>query len=318
LTIFQFLIERAQRIGLRPFFLFTFAGKRHMRSYPAKLLLFGEHILLVGAPALAVPVPAFSGRWGWSEEMIGKQKRLVEFAHSTALAAVQGLDVEQFKRDLDQGLILESNIPNGYGLGSSGALCAAIYDRYCPEKARELNILKVELARMESFFHGNSSGIDPLTSYLAAPVLIEHKTEVKVAVFPTWLKPPIVFLLDSQLPRRTGPLVEWFLEQSGDAVFFEKLKTELLPQHEAMLQGWLAADPEKFWLALRHVSRFQFEQMPPMIPATVREVWQQSFEHQNFTLKTCGAGGGGYVLGFAKNQTAIELLKRQFEVVLPF
>ena len=112
--------------------------------------------------------------------------------------------------------------------------------------------------------------------------------------------------------------MEWFLAQSSDAVFFEKLKTELLPQHEAMLQGWLNADPKKFWLALRHVSRFQFEQMPPMIPDTVRDAWQQSFEHQDFTLKICGAGGGGYVLGFAKNQAAIEGLKRQFEVVFPF
>jgi hypothetical protein len=38
------------------------------RSFSAKLLLFGEHVLLLGAPALAVPVAAFGGHWHWSEQ----------------------------------------------------------------------------------------------------------------------------------------------------------------------------------------------------------------------------------------------------------
>lgn len=276
-----------------------------MRHYPAKLLLFGEHILLTGAPALAVSVPAFSGWWGWSDAVIGKQKRLLEFAESEALASVQGLDVQAFQHDLAQGLVLESNIPTGYGLGSSGALCAAIYDRYCREKTEDLAALKADFARMESFFHGNSSGIDPLTSYLAQPVLIENKTEVSLAAPQPWTEPPVVFLLDSTLPRQTGPLVQWFLAKTRDAAFLEKLQAELLPAHHAMLHGWLSADPETFWPALRQVSTFQLEQMPPMIPPTVREVWTQSLEQKDFSLKICGAGGGGYVLGFARNAAAL-------------
>ena len=276
-----------------------------MRHYPAKLLLFGEHILLNGAPALAVPVPAFSGWWGWSDAVIGKQKRLLEFAQSEALASVQGLDVQAFQHDLEQGLVLESNIPTGYGLGSSGALCAAIYDRYCREKTEDLAALKADFARMESFFHGNSSGIDPLTSYVAQPMLIENKTEVSLAAPQAWTEPPVVFLLDSTLPRQTAPLVQWFLAKTHDAVFREKMQAELLPAHHAMLHGWLHADPEIFWPALRRVSTFQLEQMPPMIPPTVREAWTESLEQEDFSLKICGAGGGGYVLGFARNEATL-------------
>lgn len=289
-----------------------------MRHYPAKLLLFGEHILLSGAPALAVPVAAFSGHWEWSEKAVGKQKRLLEFACSTALTSVQGLDFQQFQRDLDRGLLLESNIPNGYGLGSSGTLCAAIYDRYCAEKTTELSALKSDFARMESFFHGNSSGIDPLTSYLAQPVLIENKIEVHLASPKNWTEPPVVFLLDSTLPRQTGPLVQWFLAKTHDAAFFEKLQSEMLPAHRAMVHGWLSADPDAFWPALRRVSAFQLEQMPPMIPPTVREVWTESLEQEGFTLKICGAGGGGFVLGFARKKEDVQELEREYRVVFPF
>lgn len=193
-----------------------------MHRYPAKLLLFGEHILLTGAPALAVPVPAFAGHWSWSESMVGKQKRLLEFAQSDTLKFVRGLDVQRFQQDLSQGLFLDSNIPTGYGLGSSGALCAAIYDRYCTEKTTDLDVLKSIFAQMEGFFHGSSSGIDPLTSYLAQPVLIENKTEVQLAVTQSWAEPPTVFLLDSTLPRQTGPLVQWFLGKTHDAVVDRK------------------------------------------------------------------------------------------------
>jgi len=289
-----------------------------MRHYPAKLLLFGEHILLAGAPALAVPVSAFNGWWGWSDAVIGKQKRLLEFAQSEALASIQRLDTQTFQRDLDRGLLLESNIPNGYGLGSSGALCAAIYDRYCHEKMEDLAALKADFARMESFFHGSSSGIDPLTSYLAQPVLIENKTEVRLAAPKIWTEPPVVFLLDSTLPRQTGPLVQWFLAKTGDTVFSEKLHSELLPAHHAMLHSWFEADPETFWPTLRRVSAFQLEQMPPMIPPTVREVWTQSFDQEGFTLKICGAGGGGFVLGFARKKEDVRVLEREYRVVFPF
>lgn len=289
-----------------------------MHRYPAKLLLFGEHILLTGAPALAVPVPAFAGHWSWSESMVGKQKRLLEFAQSDTLKFVRGLDVQRFQQDLSQGLFLDSNIPTGYGLGSSGALCAAIYDRYCTEKTTDLDVLKSIFAQMEGFFHGSSSGIDPLTSYLAQPVLIENKTEVQLAVTQSWAEPPTVFLLDSTLPRQTGPLVQWFLGKTHDAVFAEQLHSQLLPAHAAMLQGWLEAKPEQFWAALREVSVFQLGQMPPMIPPTVRGLWTESLDQERFSLKICGAGGGGFVLGFARKKEDVEPLAGEYRVVFPF
>lgn len=293
-----------------------------MRNYPAKLLLFGEHVLLLGASALSVPVPTFSGQWEQASpkaDVRGLQMRLSEFAASDLWKEVPGMDVTQLKKDLLYGLFFRSNIPVGYGLGSSGALCAAVYDRYCRTKTSDLAELKIVFARMESFFHGASSGIDPLTSYLNKPLLIKNKTQVSVAEMAEWKENrPVVFLLDTNLPRQTGPLVQWFLEQSGDAVFSEKMSAELLPAHEATVQAWLNADASTFWPNLQRVSRFQFEHFLPMIPATVKDFWQKNLDNEDFNLKICGAGGGGFMLGFSKNKEAAEQATGGFRIVFPF
>jgi mevalonate kinase len=60
--------------------------------------------------------------------------------------------------------------------GSSGALVAAIYDKYAQNKITVLeNLTREKLLELKIFFsngklfHGKSSGLDPLNSYLSIP-----------------------------------------------------------------------------------------------------------------------------------------------------
>ncbi len=39
-----------------------------MKHYTSKILLFGEHIIIKGAKALAMPLPNFSGNWKYASE----------------------------------------------------------------------------------------------------------------------------------------------------------------------------------------------------------------------------------------------------------
>ena len=283
----------------------------NLKHYSAKLLLFGEHVLLVGAPALAVPMNSFGGYWSWATTATGQpsQRSLRDFA---AYLKTQGGFAPQFSQDLDKGLYFQSNIPEGYGLGSSGALCAAVYDRYALEKTHDLTALKAIFAKMECFFHGNSSGIDPLTIYAECPLLIEGKKYVKPVSPPVWEgQPPAVLLIDSRLPRQTGPLVEWFLRQYEESVFRERLEADLLPAHHSALKAWLKGDTSAFWPALRKLSEAQYNMLPPMIPATLRNFWLESLTKEDYALKICGAGGGGFVLAFAQSLPIAAALKLQ-------
>ena len=87
-------------------------------------------------------------------------------------------NLEVLKNDVNHGMFFDSSIPQGYGVGSSGALVAAIYDKYAQNKITVLENLTREkllqlksiFSEMESFFHGKSSGLDPLNSYLSIPI----------------------------------------------------------------------------------------------------------------------------------------------------
>lgn len=288
------------------------------RFYPAKLLLFGEHLLLLGAPALAVTAPKFGGRWVESAANDHHRVHLQTFAACAALAEIPGLDQALLIDSIVGGLKFESNIPTGYGLGSSGALCAAIYDRFCRQPEMDAARLKQWFAHMESFFHGSSSGIDPLTSYLNTPIYIWDKTKVLAKPEAKWLDGPVVFLIDSHLPRQTGPLVQWFLAQQSDENFAALLKDQVLPAHTHTLEAWLAQDASRFWDGLDQLSRLQWEHFTPMVPDTLRSFWLQSFEQEDYRLKICGAGGGGFVLGFAKNLSVLGPVQQAFDIILPF
>ncbi|HLP96452.1 MAG TPA: hypothetical protein VK168_20565 [Saprospiraceae bacterium] len=288
------------------------------RNFSAKLLLFGEHVLLLGATALAVPLTAFSGKWAWKKQKDGYFNKMMDFAQSPVLGEIPGLDVHAFQKDLNEGMYFEANIPTGYGLGSSGAFCAAVYHRYMTEPESDPALLKMQLSRMESFFHGNSSGIDPLTSYLGKPVVIQQKTQVSIAQQASWAgNAPLVFLLDSTLPRKSQPLIDWFLQQRQTPVFERFLQEGYLPAHEALINAWLEADSGAFWTNLRTISALQRAYFAPMVPSTVEKVWDESLEHGQFTFKICGAGGGGFVLGFTHNQESLHTLTQGFKLHFP-
>lgn len=291
-----------------------------MRRYPAKLLLFGEHILLLGARAMAVPVPAFGGAWSEASEETPWRASLRAFAASRDLQQMGMLDTSRFQAELEAGLFFDSNIPSGYGLGSSGALCAAVYDRYAFDKTSDLPVLKQLFARMESYFHGQSSGIDPLTSYLNRALWIEDRHAVRFAEPANWQQePPLIFLLDTHTPRQTGPLVQWFLEQSRKPDFALLLEQSLFPVHSALLEAWESGDNETFWQALRQVSAFQATHFEPMIPAALRASWEHGLQSDAYVLKVCGAGGGGFVLGFGTSKAKIlSQLGTTFAPVFPF
>jgi mevalonate kinase len=66
--------------------------------------------------------------------------------------------------DFEKGWSFNSSIPIGHGVGSSGAYVAAVYDRYLAGKKHfDYASPSTTMANMEAFFHGSSSGMDPVS-----------------------------------------------------------------------------------------------------------------------------------------------------------
>jgi len=277
--------------------------------YPAKVLLFGEYLVLLGVRALTLPLERFGGEWAWNSAEDGLREELRAFAHSEAIAGIPALDALAFRQEAAQGLFFRSNIPRGYGLGSSGALCAAVYDRYATIKTDDLIVLKQLFARMEAFFHGRSSGIDPLTSYVRRPLLVRGQEDVRFFEQQPWHGPtPAVFLFDTGQERQTGPLVQWFVEQCRRRDFAARIEDELLPTHEALIEAWQTGASAQLWPLLRRLSAFQLQHWQPMIPEQWRPLWTELMASDEVLFKICGAGGGGFLLLFGRTAESVQRL----------
>lgn len=286
-----------------------------MKNYASKLLLFGEHIVIKGARALAIPYPAFSGRWSFGPDDPSLQQNLAAFSaylHDEVIEGVQ-FNLSAFDQDLANGLFFESNIPVGYGLGSSGALCAAVYDRYAAasihrDDTAQLTRLQAILAQMEGFFHAASSGVDPLVCYLGKPILLQggRTPEIVPFSYPTTASP--FFLIDTHITRQTGPFVSLFLQQYEKLDFQAKVNRDLIPANETAIDALLAGNAAKLWSAFQAISSFEYQHFMEMIPTSILPLWEEGLVKGDFALKLCGAGGGGFMLGLAKNRTAMNRL----------
>lgn len=276
------------------------------RRFPAKILLFGEYAIIRGSRALALPFHDFEGRWeykaGWiSPELSGLADYLEGLENKGGL--LSPLDLERFRSDIGRGLVFESGIPVGYGLGSSGALVAAVYDSYCLEKTAVPERLQLILAQMEGCFHGSSSGIDPLVCLLDQALLLGGGLPpevVEVRAGPEEGRGGL-FLLDTGIARETGPLVRKFLGKCEDPSFDALVENELGRQSNSAIAAFLEGDWEALHLFFLAISRFQWDHFGEMIPGSFRELWKKGFDSPDYYLKLCGAGGGGFFLGMARD-----------------
>ena len=273
----------------------------HIKEYPAKVLLFGEYIIIKGAQALAIPFDGYTARW--ETTAAPPQVELLDFVRYLAAeqSLNQKLDIVRFQTDLQQGLQFHSDIPIGYGLGSSGAVCAAVFDRYQLEEIKEIAFLKSILAKMESHFHGASSGIDPLICYLKEPLLHTAPNVWNTIQLPNQQEAGeiVLFLLNTQRARETSPLVQAFLKDCEDINYQGRLEAELIPYTEDAIHALQASDWKQLFDLFHQISHFQFRYFPQMLPDYLRQSWLGGLTSNYFKLKLCGAGGGGFMLGIS-------------------
>jgi len=304
----------------------------------AKILLFGEYGIIKDSKGLAIPYNHYQGglQIGDLSDLQVKDSNNKLTAFFQYLKEQQALhpellqlDLDQFEKDLQEGLFFKSNIPEGYGVGSSGAVVAAIYERYAQNKITVLENLtrdkllqlKEIFALMESFFHGKSSGLDPLNSYLSIPILIQSKQNIEPAGIPSQQEGKgAIFLIDSEQIGETGDMVSIFMEKMKNEGFRKTLKTEFIKYTDACVNDFLQGNIKSLFGNLKHLSSTVYHNFKPMIPTHMMDVWKKGIENDDYYLKLCGSGGGGYILGFTEDfeKTKEQLKDYKLQVVYRF
>ncbi|NOX46770.1 MAG: mevalonate kinase [Chlorobi bacterium] len=292
--------------------------------YYAKIILFGEYGVIFDSMALTIPFVHFHGELSFSngygytdlDFAQSSNQQLKEYANNLVELREKGrlkieFDVDSLIKDIEKGLYFESSIPQSYGLGSSGALVAAMYCKYginTIPSSRTISPddkvkLKNDLSELESYFHGKSSGIDPLNAYIKYPLLLKSKTEIEAVTIPRRKDKGngAIFLVNTGGPGKTEPLVHLFMDKCKIEKYNKMIMDEFIPQNNNCITSLLAGHLEKFFDHLEKFSDLQLRFMNPMIPYHFQEHWKHGLETNDFSLKLCGSGGGGYLLGFTKD-----------------
>lgn len=156
----------------------------------AKSILLGEHAVVYGAPAIALPVPQLpvTASAGWSsstrdepggvsftttgsawrqvgtEGSEGLRRLTTEFRTAMGLESAPHLDV-----------IVDGSIPLGRGLGSSAAVARAVVLALADLVGREVSDRETfDLVQTaENVVHGRASGVDAATVGASAPLLFQ-------------------------------------------------------------------------------------------------------------------------------------------------
>ena len=301
----------------------------------AKILLFGEYGIIKDSKGLAIPYNFFQGALKTSTNLTDVAKKsninLSKFyQHLAGLEkGIVHFRLDELKRDIDNGMYFDSSIPQGYGVGSSGALVAAIYDKYADDKITVLeNLTRDKLLKlkgifslMESFFHGKSSGLDPLNSYLSLPILINSKDNLEATGIPSQKDGKgAVFLLDSEQIGKTEPMVSLFMNKMKNEGFRRMISEDFAKYTDACIDDFLHGNAKSLLGNVKQLSKVVLANFKPMIPKAFHKLWQQGIDTNAYYLKLCGSGGGGYILGFTPDYAkAQELLKNyKLELVYKF
>jgi len=308
-----------------------------MKNFNSKILLFGEYSLLYGSMGLTMPYSPYSGTWAFSTDKNDaganySNECLKSFATFVSNYNDENFEfnTEDFVKDIENGLYFQSNIPHGSGLGSSGAIVAAVFVNYIKDKvqleemlnnlnAKNIQLLRLTLSNLESFFHSSSSGIDPLSILMNKPLLYKRSNDISPTEIPAFDKngKNSIFLLNTELERNTEGLVAQFKESCHDRTFRQEMEKELITHSDESINCFLAGNTKKLYNHLKHIIEYQLDKMNCLIPTKFQSLVKEGIETGEYFLKICGAGGGGFILGFTENweQTKEKLNDYKLELI---
>lgn len=299
-----------------------------MGQVNSKVLVFGEYSVLHNSMALTIPFKKFSGKLTYPKSadesaiaVLSNQgiRKFCKHIIETRTDEAFKLNVTKLTKELDKGLFFRSDIPQGFGLGSSGALVAAIFLRYI-EKAGgfkdelkyftkdKIHHLKQYLGMLEGHFHGKSSGIDPLSILINEPLLLKENQEIVQVKIPSFQVngKHVLFLLNTKQARNSEKLINQFNKACEQESFIHKMKTELIWHTNEGISDFLNGNVEQFYPNLEKIVQFQLNEMDYLIPTKYHKTVEEGLISQDYYLKICGSGGGGFMIGFTQNWEATQ------------
>lgn len=271
-----------------------------------KVILGGEHAVVYGAPAIALPVPSLATEVSLKETptpgihifldhypgplVLGQSEdpapAFLSKAVSVALEALEVTDTPSVS------LSIHSSIPIASGFGSSGAVSVAVIQAFFRYFGR--NLTPEELRRLaheaEKAAHGQPSGVDTAVIAYESPIWFRRETPVETLP----IGRPLTFLVaETGLRSSTREVVnyvekKWRRDPDSYETLFSRIGETVTAMRPAL------GDPQALG-ALMDLNHQLLVSMGVSSPETERLV-MAARESGAWGAKLTGAGWGGNVL----------------------
>lgn len=283
---------------------------------PGKIILIGEHAVVYGATAIAMPID-IGVRVGISR--LGEQRDLAgvgpmirgvgsffmgdTFLHQESsgpkvLMNALAYLVEAFgDQALDMAIVVDGSLPPGRGLGSSAALSVALVRaiyRYMHVPLLE-HVLISHVLALETIFHGQPSGIDHAV-VISGEAIAFKRTQQALQQRPINLSSELQLVIGLVGPHDgTKNAVKEFAERKKRQ---EKAYTSIInsldnmarDMEHALLKGRLAFVGELMNIAQGHLNALSLS------TPQIEHLCALARERGALGAKLTGAGGGGAVI----------------------
>jgi len=287
-------------------------------SAPGKIILVGEHAVVYGRPAIAVPISKVKATATVEEAPRGtgcviiakdlnRTFRVAQAAFDDPLAAIVRSTLVLFRaQDLDATITVSSTVPVASGMGSSAAVSAAIARALAGYLGHTLHndILATLVFEVEKLYHGTPSGVDNTVIAHARPVFFVKNKLVETFAVQSPLR---LLIADTGIPSSTKVVVEdvhraWEANQDKYDAWFRQIGQIALMARAAIIGGELYALG-----ALMDGNQWLLEQIGVSSPEIDRLV-QAARQAGALGAKLSGAGRGGHVIALTTEQTQDSVL----------
>ncbi|MCF8885189.1 MAG: mevalonate kinase [Nitrososphaerota archaeon] len=284
-------------------------------SSPGKIILFGEHFVVYGKPAIvsAIDLRAKVKIQPTSEPQV---KLSNGSTHNPAVKAAEYI-LQELKINLGLIIDIESTIPPSAGLGSSASISVAsaaatsllLLDRIDLDLVREAAFVG------EKLVHFNPSGIDTSIALYGGSGLYTRAESLK----PINISIDRLLVIDTGKTRKTGEMVKKVRE------FYEENKEkfkEILEEYDEILNSVLDSFKNR---NLEDIGKLMLrnQELLREIGVSCEEIEKAiktALDAGAYGAKLTGAGGGGCVVALIDEdrlEKAVSMISEKFKVYTP-
>ena len=101
------------------------------------------------------------------------------------------------------------------------------------------------------------------------------------------------------MSSNTRILVNKFLESIKNNEFEQLFQNEFVEFTNSCVDDFLNSNFNSLEKNIKKLSEFTYYNLKNMIPNHIESTWKEGLKSNDYFLKLCGSGGGGYIIGFS-------------------